>query len=197
VFTAAEARTFDKGQLADGAAYPAATIEAAEIDISAEFADILGFYPVSTVTTAEIYDGTGTEELMLVRPYVTTLVAIVVTDTDHVADTWTLDELADVAVYESGRLVCTTGGYFPLGHQNVAVTYISGLTTVPGDLQRAALMVCVRRLCATDVPWEVTSGNYEGFNWTATVDPSRNRWYGNDRVDGVLARYRRMLPGIA
>jgi len=197
LFSVAEARAFDKTQLASATTYPDATITAAEVQINAEFADILGYYPISTVTTAELYDGDGSTSLLLVRPEVTAVSAITDTNTAGTVTTYDSDDLSDLAIYPRGELVRRSRGVFTSGHRNISVTYTSGLATLPGDLKQAALMVCVRRLCATDVPWESTGGTYEGINWTVTIDPSRNRWYGNDKVDGPLQRLRRVLPGIA
>ncbi len=195
LFTVAEARAFDKAQLASVASYSDATIEATEADIRAEFAEIIGYYPVPTVTT-EYVDGDGTCELLLTYPEVTEVSTVAYIDTDGTSTTFTADELADLIVYPRGKIRRRGGSAFTAGYQNYAVTYTSGPTSVPGDLKRAALWVCERRLVASDVPAEAETGNWEGINWAATVDPSRNRWYGNHRVDGVLARYRRVLPGV-
>ncbi len=196
IFTASEARVFDKGQLASVADYPDATITAAEVDIRTEFTAVLGFYPIPT-STVEYADGDGTPELLLTYPEVTAVSAVSYIDTVGAATAFTAAELADLIIYPQGKLRRRGGSAFTAGYRNYAVTYTSGLATVPGDLKRAALWVCERRLVASDVPVEAETGNWEGINWAATVDPSRNRWYGNHRVDGVLARYRRVLPGVA
>ena len=130
-------------------------------------------------------------------PRSTSVTALTDTDANHVVTTYSAGDLLDLAIYPRGRIVHRQG-IFTYGYHNISVTYKSGLATVPGDLKRAALMVCVRRLAASDIPWESASGSFDGgINWTMTIDPTRNRWYGNDRVDGVLMRYRRVLPGVA
>lgn len=197
LFTIAEARAFDKAQLANATTYPDATIEDTEADIRAEFAEILGFHLVPTVVT-ECLDGDGSSDLLLSYPEVTAVSAVNIIDTDGTSTAFTAAELSDLIVFNRGKLVRRGGDTFDIGTYNVQVTYTAGLTSLPGRLKRAALMVCVRRLVPTDVPWEATGGQFDGgINWTLTVDPSRNRWYGNDQVDGVLAFYRRRLPGIA
>lgn len=197
IFSVAEARAFGALQLASAVTYPDATIQAAEVDIRAEFEHILGYYPIPTTVSAEVYDGDGTSSLHLKRPEVTAVAAITTVATDGTTTAFTAGELTDLIVYGRGKLVRRAGSVFPRGEGNVRVTYTCGLATVPGDLKRAAMQVCVRRLIGTDAPFEMSGGTMDGVNWSLVVDPSRGRWYGWDQVDGVLNRYRRVMPGIA
>lgn len=209
IFTVAEARAFDKGQLGNAVTYPDAAITAKEIAIRAKFERIIGVALVTTAST-EYYDGDGTNELYLGHhmpwsaptPSPVTLTSVTVIAADGTETAFTVAELADVVRYPH-KLV-RRSGVFERGHRNIKVVYSHGYVNCPDDIKQAALQVAVLPPPDGLIPSPVTSyatGGSEdgGINWTRVKDPSRGRWYGHEHIDAVLREYRSIetLPGIA
>jgi hypothetical protein len=207
IFSVADARGFDKAQLTSAVTYPDAAITAAEVAIRAEFERIIGVALIPT-STAEVLDGNDTDTLFLAHhnpyseftPRPVSVTACVITDRDGVTyETFDADDLSDLACYPSGEVIRLTNGRFLRGRRNVTLTYSHGFTAVQPDIQRAALIECVRRLAPTSVPFSGTGGTEDGITWARLRDPSRGRWYGMEEIDGVLNQYRarETAPGIA
>ncbi|MDD2756890.1 MAG: hypothetical protein PHS80_15360 [Methanothrix sp.] len=204
IFTEAEARAWDKGQLANTSIYLAATITAKATSIQAKFERIIGVALAATAYT-EYYDGDGTDTLYLNhhnpwaeatwRPVTLTSVTVIATDDTETA--FTADELSDVVKYPD--MLVRRSGTFTKGHRNIKVVYTVGYTTCPDDIKAAALQACVQELVPTNIPSSVIDGADGTINWSRVKDPARGRWYGNESIDAVLREHRatETLPGVA
>lgn len=209
IFSVAEARAFDKGQLFDSGSYSDAVITAAEAAIRGEFARVIGVALIPT-ETVETLDGDGTDTLYLANhnPYSETnprpvsVSATTIAESDGTThETFDADDLTDLASYPSGEIVRRERGTFLAGRRNVEVTYTHGFDAVQADIKRAALQALTQRLIPTSVPF-TGEGGYAtegGVDWSRMKDVKRERWYGVNEIDGVLNQYRmrEMLPGIA
>jgi len=197
LFTVAEARTFDRRQLADPTAYPDAAIEAMEALINDWFYEICGvrFEP----TTETIYlDGTGTNALWVPHHRLQSVEAVIIYSPDGtVVEEFDKDDLADLAVYPQGKIVRRTAGVFDAGEQNVKVTYVHGWTVTPPAIKRAALRLCVDELVASDVSRRVTQMADGEMRYNFSV-PGRGRteWTGIPVVDTVLRTYNEQLARL-
>lgn len=209
VFSVAEARAFDKAQLANATTYTDSAIIAKETSIRAKFERIVGVALLSTTST-EYYDGDGTDTLYLAHhnpwsestPRPVTLTSITVIATDDTETAYTATELADVVKYPN-KLV-RRSGTFTAGSRNIRVVYAHGYATAPDDIKQAMLQAVVLPPPDGLIPSSTTSyatGGTEdgGINWARVKDPSRGRWYGHEGIDAVLRehRERETLPGIA
>jgi hypothetical protein len=205
LFTAAEARTFDKAQLANTTTYLTATITAKEIVIREKFERIIGV-KLYTTSHTEYYDGDGTNTLYLNHhnprsastPSPVTLTSVTVIGTDDTETAFTTAELADVVKYPD-KLVRRTG-VFKCGNRNIKVVYSTGYTTAPDDIKQAALQAVVLPPPDGLVPSSVTSYATEGMdgqiNWSRVKDSRRDRWYGHESIDEVLREYRDREMGL-
>jgi hypothetical protein len=182
LFSLADARAFDKKQLADAAAYSDAAILAKELEIRRflERACGVAFVPA---TYREHVDGTGTDTLYVTKARPLAVTACVIYDSDMVADeTFDATDIADLAYYDEGRIVRRSEGYFLKGGKNVLVTYLHGHRAVPELIQRAALQILVTELPSTNIPFaaseyegemgNVSFGRGDGFNrnWSRLPD---------------------------
>jgi len=198
LFTEAEARAFNNDKLADTVKYPLSDIAAAEARIRAQFTDICGVYFVPT-TTSEYLDGDGSDTIYVSEFDVASVTACITYATDlTVSETFDATDLLDLAIYpHTGRIVRRQQGTFPVGQNNVYITYVHGYTTVPADIKRAALMVLLTELTYTSVGDRTTSFSDGNMTFQLATAGRTNQWYGLPLVDSVLARHRRELPGVA
>lgn len=198
LFSIAEARAFDRAQLASDTTYPDATITAAETRIRAELTDICQVYFVPT-STSEWHDGDGTAEIILDEREVTAVTACVIYDSSRtVSETFDDDDILDLAIDSWGRATRRRNGTFLTGHKNIHVTYSHGYATVPEDIKRAALIVLVNQLCPQNMGDRTVSWSSGGnsFEFPAQ-DGARGRWYGLPEVYDIIRRYNRTPPGLA
>jgi len=203
LFSAADARTFDKRQLQDGNLYTDTAIVAKELTIRAKFERIIGVALAPTAHT-EYYDGDGSAALYLLHhnPYASstpspvTLTSVTVIATDDTETAFTADELSDVVKYPH-KLV-RRSGTFTSGSRNLKVVYSTGYTAAPADIKAAALLACVQEMVPSLVPSSVIDGSDGTINWSRVKDPERGRWYGNEAIDAVLREHRMLetMPGI-
>lgn len=195
LFTIAEARAFDRGQLADEARYPDAVIAEHRDRIAEDFAHICGVAFVPTEATVTV-DGTGSDLLFVPHLRVQAVMQVAVRDrTAWVA--WEADALADILVLPGGMLRREFLGAWPRGVQNIRVTYIHGYPTPPLAIKRAALKVLVSSAGAvsSNLPERATSFSDEtGTFRLATPGLTPGSWYGIPEVDRVLQDYRERVP---
>ena len=210
LFTVAEARRFDKHQLADEDDYPDALILEAHDRIAEDFERILRVppFPVRKVTTL---DGQEDAELHLldyrplappsrelVLPGVRCIDLLRVEIRTPGTRTWVaLDgaALADTILTGDGRLVRDTAYGWPPGIGNVRATYTQGYPVAPRALGLAALTVLIATIVPSNVSDRATMEIENGMTYRlSTADGERNRWYGLPQVDAALARYR--LPNF-
>jgi hypothetical protein len=197
LFTSAEARAFDKGQLADATAYPDGAITAKAAGIAARFRRICGvaFETVSETVTLDGVRGSG--PLILPRAEVTAVTAAATRD----GATWTnltVDQLAALTL--DGWRVDWPGGYWPYRERSVRLTITHGFATVPDEIRRAGLIVAINELVPTNISERTLSfSNQDGQTYRyATPGMNRHSWYGLPWVDEVLEEYRDryVLPGV-
>jgi hypothetical protein len=208
LFTAAEARLYDKAQLTSATLFPDLVITAQEIAIRTKFTRAIGVALIPTVST-ELYDGDGLDTLGLMHhnpwsvpvPAAVTLTSVTVIDTDGTETAFTVAELADVVCY-SYKLV-RRSGVFTKGNRNIKVVYTHGHPTVPIDIKHAALQALLLPppdgLVPSNVPSSVIDGADGPINWSRVKDPARGRWYGNESIDAVLREHRALetMPNVA
>lgn len=101
-------------------------------------------------TTTEIYDGTGTDGLLLSQLPVNSIGSVSVSDSDT-PPSWTVAGTADYALDSKGVLLATDtagtsdfGTTWPAARQNISVTYDHGYDTVPASVRMVALTVASR-----------------------------------------------------
>lgn len=101
-------------------------------------------------TTTGTFDGTGTDALLLTEGPVNTIGSVSVSD-NATPPAWTVAGTADYALDSKGVLLATNtagtslfGGEWPMGRQNIAVTYDHGYTTIPDDLKMVTMMIASR-----------------------------------------------------
>ncbi|MBU0630999.1 MAG: IPT/TIG domain-containing protein [Candidatus Margulisbacteria bacterium] len=204
LFSVTEARAYDKAQLTSATTYPSATITAKEVDIRTRFERIIGVALTSTTST-EYYDGDGSDTLLLKHhmPYAdetpspVTLTSVTVIDTDDTETAFTVAELADVVKYPY-KLV-RRSGYFDIGDRNIKVVYTHGYSTVPTEIQNAALQVLLLPppdgLVPGSAPSMVIDGSDGAINWSRIKDPARGKWFGSEAIDSIL-RYHRSIEKV-
>ena len=196
MFSIAEARSFDQGQLASAATYPDALITAAEARIRQAFETICRVAFVEIADYAWTTDGNGTNALRLPsamcnpyreRPTRDVVVASLTIDGTAV-------DAATIAAYPSK--IVLRSGVFADGHRNVVATYTYGWPAVPGEIKRAALLACVLQLVASDIPMSADSLSAGGASWSMIAGSAPDRWTNSPDVNAVLKRYIEALPGI-
>ena len=199
LFTTAEARAFDKGQLDNETTYPTVTITAKHDEIKEWFDRVLGVNCYRTTHTAEIHDGDGSNYLLLNWPMVSSVTAISVDGTAFTAgELSTTDYDAGLAIDEERGIIRRRSGTFTAGWDNVSITYVAGYSAVPALIKRAALEILVTELPATNVPFGAESYDAGGMS----IPFARgDGWQGNysslPDVAKALRLYSYKNPGIA
>lgn len=185
-------------ELSDTVKYPTATIVAARAAAETDIEEItqVAFVPQFRRAT---FDGPGQASLLLPTPVVRRVRSVIELDDDGtVAHTWTADQLAGIAVTDTGRIVHRGGIVFPAGDQNLVVEWEHGHTLPPPDVRAAALTLVRERLNRprSAIPdratrFQITDGG------TYALATAGRRSTGNPDVDAVLARHSLDTPGIA
>lgn len=210
LFTVAEARAFDKAQLASATKYPEAAIEEARGRIADAFAAICGVqfapryrrvvldgqvpqsqwgYGLATDPFLQLPLASG---LALPDPRVTALRSVetrVLGQASWVALTG--DDLADVILLPEGVIYRESRGIWPYGRQNVRVGYECGYPQPPFDIRRAALILLVDQLIARDIPQNAVLQVSDLGNFRVAVAGERGSYFGLPLVDSVLDLYAR------
>jgi hypothetical protein len=197
LFTVAEARAFDKAQLAD-TAYSDAAITAKEAEIREWFTKVCGVAFLPTTATDELHDGDSTNTLLLDWPRPITVSAISIDGTALTAtELLTTDYSAGLAVYPTGKLV-RRSGVFTRGEQNVLVTYSHGHATVPALIKDAALRIAVVEIPTSSLGMSTDAYDSDGqtINF-ALGDGFNDNWSRIPEVRRAIRMYNERLPGIA
>jgi len=196
LFSIAEARAFNNGKLNDASTYTRTAITEAEDRIRDQFTDICGvyFYPTSV---SEYLDGTGRNSIMVSKNEVTAVTACICYSSDMtVSETFDATDITNLAIDEGGVIYRRQGGVFIYGHKNIYITYTCGYTSVPADIKRAALMVCLNELTFSNISDRSTSFSDGNMTFQLATAGRTNQWYGLPMVDSVLQRHNRTLPGL-
>lgn len=112
--------------------------------------EYLNFTLETNTYTAEKYDGTGTNKLVLYQFPITSITTLEVydgldSDGAEVWDTWAQNTDYDrLVVVKGGGYIYLDGAWFPYGNQNIRMTYVAGwsTTTVPEKIIKAILDLC-------------------------------------------------------
>lgn len=113
--------------------------------------------------------------------------------------TWTAltaDELA-ACYLESNGVLTRENSYWPTGTQNIRVGYEAGLSPVPADLRTAGIDYLRFLLMNNNMQAQATAVNNESGTYTLAKPGDVNYFTGLPAVDRVIARYRKLMPGIA
>jgi hypothetical protein len=196
LFTVAEARAFDKGQL-DDETYTAAAISAKEAEVREFLSRVCGVDFITTTHTDEYHDGDWSHTLMLDWPLVSAVSAVSYRE-DATWTAFTADELADLQVSDSG-LLYREDAVWPNGVRNLKVTYTAGHATVPSEIKRAALLVTVTELPTSNVPWSAESYEAGGMDvsFAAGDGYADNAWHRIAEVRRAIRLYSMRVPGVA
>ena len=198
LFTVAEARAFDSARLANVTDYTTGAIEECETRIREFFAHVCGVSFVPVIETLEIHDGSGTRDIMLDHPRVTSVSAA---NIDGVAltagDLLTTDYDAGLAIDAKTGVISRRNNTWDAGESNVTVTYTHGYAAVPTAVKRAALILCVNQMQASNLSDRVTNYSDATGSYQLSYAGPAPHWTGIPEVDAVLAEYNETLPGIA
>lgn len=207
LFTVAEARTFDKQQLASTSKYPTAAIVAARARIADAFERICGVafaprYRLATLDGGTQHAAWGVSDPLLTYPGAsglplpnTRVTAVRGVETRTLGQAgWVAfdaDDLADVYLLPDSYIYRETGGAWPLGRQNVRVGYEHGFPAPPEDIRRAALILLVDELVAKDITNRALSQTTEVGTFRIATAGERGSYFGLPLVDSVLDLYAR------
>lgn len=198
LFSVAEARAFDQAQLTSVTTYPSATIEATEASIRAHFHEACGVAFIPTTVTDAYEDGTGARALILPHVKLISVTACIIYDSSlSIIETFDATDLADLALYDSGKIVRRSEGLFDEGEKNVKITYKHGYTAVPGPIKRAALIVALDQLVSSNVGDRMTYMSDGSMTYSMAVAGRGGQEFGIPEVDSILQRYSYRYPGIA
>lgn len=191
LFTVAEARAFDKGQLEDTADYPAASITAKEAEIREWLERVCGVNFVPTLHTSEVHDGDGSSTLRLDWPRISSVTAISVDGTAFTADELsTTDYSSGLAIDPVRAVLKRRAGVFAAGWANVAVTYVAGYPSIPDLVKRAALLICSYELPATNLSPAAESYDIDGMSVTfSRGDGFNGQWHKLPDVMRAIRMY--------
>lgn len=127
--------------------------------VSSAIAGYLNYVPTDATyvhdgSTLKKLDGTGLHTMWLAEKPVTSVSALTI---DGVLPAPTVTDPCQFAWYDSGELTFKKDYIFPLGRQNIAVTYRAGYTVYNGSLGAYA----------PTMPWRITQVAYEllGRKW--------------------------------
>jgi hypothetical protein len=197
LFTVAEARAFDRQQLANTTTYPDAAITAGEARIREDFTRICGVAFEPTTTTVVLDGARG--PLLLPYPLVTAVTAV--EERASGSASWTaLGTVGTDYLYGDAGVLTYEVGTFPRGTRNVRVTFTHGYAAVPGPIKRAALLVLIDQLVPSNLDPRATAQVNELGSFRLAVAGGRiggeRNWYGIPEVDRVLNTYRFTGVGV-
>jgi hypothetical protein len=204
LFAVAEARAFRPeltdgvpiGKLANDTLYPTQAIVDARGEIQDLLQEILG-YPVTLRGKREVLDGDHTSELALAETRVGTIYSVAETDSAGGVTQYTEEQLLDLQVTPYGFIKRKRLGVFTSGYGNLAIHYAHGLTSVPGPLKRAGLILLYNRLVGSDISDRAQSFTNEAGTLAYATPNGINKFTGLPEVDAILAKYADNRVGIA
>lgn len=197
LFSVAEARAFDKGQLANSVSYSDDAILAAERRIRRYFEHVCGVAFIPTTRTG-YHDGSGSASLLFNDGRLQAVTSAVVYDSaGSVVETFDATDLSDLAIYSYGKIVRQSRGTFPSGHRNVKITRVHGWTVCPDEIRRAALKLAVKELVPSNISGFSTSVSGGDQTFVLSVAGRTNQWTGDPEIDSILKEYSERLPGVA
>jgi len=198
LFSTAEARAFDKGQLASASDYPDDVITAKEQEIREWFTRVCGVDFVQASHT-EYHDGDGSDWLVLRWPKVVSVTDVKVDGVSMAAEEIDAGDYGcGLAVDEDAGIVTRRSGTFAAGWRNVQVTYTAGYEYVPRLIKRAALMIAVSELPATNVSFSADDYDAGGMSVSfGRGDGFGGAWHRIPDVVKALRAYNYRSSGVA
>jgi peptidoglycan/xylan/chitin deacetylase (PgdA/CDA1 family) len=199
LFTVAEARAFANAVLANTTDYATAAITDKADEILERFERRCGvrFVPASVTETLS-GDGTSTLYLgqhnpVLERPRRPVVVSAVTVDGTALTATELLEVFCDC-----DGMMHRNGSYWPATEpHNVVVTYTVGWATVPYEIKRAALMVCVNEMPTNNWSDRATSVSDGVLNAQLLTEGVRGAVSSIPAVNDTLKTYDERGLGIA
>jgi len=199
IFSIAEARAFDRGQLANAATYPDSDIAAARLLITDAFQDIcttafVPRYGESFIRhdggfSAGDYGGwyqwspVDRPEILMPYPFIRALREVAVS---YWAQDWVVQDLTamgPVELTDEGLI----RGIFP--HGFLRIRYEHGMDKVPAAIHKAALQVLLLEMIPDNLPERASSYELNGNVYRISMPDGVRKWYGIPTVDSVLSRY--------
>lgn len=187
LFTEAEARGFDKVQLANASTYPDALLAEARTRIGDALESIIGTAPFPRYKRV-VLSGDGTDSLRI--PAVLLRAARTIEERLSGESDWTVytaAELADVLPEEYGYLYRETLGVFTKGRRNIRVGYEYGFERVPSNLRQAALLILMESVRQSDIDPRAMSYS-DGLGTLRFVTPglTRGAYFSNPEINAIL-----------
>lgn len=202
LFTETEARAFDGAKLTSTVTYSDALIAGARARITEDFIKILGVAPFPRYKRVTL-SGSGHQCLLLPDLFPTSIREAAILESDNT--TWTAltaDELADIAIEDTGEVYRRSLGIWPWGRRNIRIGYEYGFQQTPGPLKQAALLVLTggdaQSVVRSDIDYRATSFS-DGIGTIRFLTPGLGRgdvWYSAPDVNRILQTFRHAVPGV-
>lgn len=151
-----------------------AQLHAARAAVGDELTQILGYPPVPRFAR-ELLDGNGRADLFVSAHKTVELLSVTV---DGTAQT-----LADFTLADTGQLSWTAGRFTATKPRTVAVEYVHGMPTMPGDGGRVAQLMAAAQLLPDGFQTTTTASFPDGS--TYTYEPSETGRAGFVRHTGI------------
>ncbi len=198
LFSVAEARAFDQGQLAVVGDYPDVAIEQAATDAK-QFLEELCHVNFEPTNHIETLSGDGSDWLFLNWPKVTSVTAIEVDGVAFTAEELDTDDYdLGLAVDADLGILTRRCGYFAKGWSNIIVSYEAGFAAVPALVKRAALWIALDNLVVTTTPYDATDFNTGDVSYGfARADGYNGNWHKNPEVAKAIRMYTMGAPWLA
>ena len=190
LFTVAEARAFDQGQLVSVSDYPDIAIQTAAAEAK-EFLEETCRVNFELTTHTEYLNGDGSDWLFLTWPKVTSVASVTVDGVAFTAEEMDTDDYdLGLAVDAEMGILTRRCGYFAKGWSNVVVVYEAGWTAVPALIKRAALWVALGDLVVTTTPYDATDFSAGDVSYGfARADGYNGNWHKNPEVAKAIRMY--------
>lgn len=190
LFTLAEARAFDKRQLADPTKFPDEVLAATRSRILDEFERICRTAFVPRFRLLQL-DGDGSRGVQVWDTRVTRVryAAMRYRGQDSYTPL-TSDDLGDLFISPGGTVSWDSRGWWWPGSNNILIGYEYGYNQPPPGIRRAALILAVSQLVTTNISERTMSfsdPNGQTFRY-ATPGVGRS-YFGLPQVDAELERY--------
>lgn len=189
LFTLAEARAFDKRQLADAAKYPDALLAATRARILDEFERICRTAFVPRFRLLQL-DGDGSRNLQVWDTRVTRVRYAAMRYRGQ--DTYTPltdTDLGDLFISPGGTVSWDSRGWWWPGNNNILIGYEYGYRQPPAGIRRAALILAVSQLVPNDLGDRTMSVSTEAGTFRLATAGIGRSYFGLPQVDAELDRY--------
>jgi len=190
LFTVAEARAFDQGQLVSVTNFPDVAIQQAATDAKEFLEDVCHVNFEPTVHTDYI-NGDGSDWMFLSWPKVTSVTSITVDGAALTSEEIDTDDFdLGLAIDADLGILTRRCGYFAKGWRNIVVVYEAGWAAVPAIIKRAALWVALGNLVSTNTPYDADSFTAGDASYSfSRADGYNGNWHKNPEVAKAIRMY--------